>query len=130
MKQFEVGKIYYCRSACNHNCIFAWKVYKRTAKFVWLTDKRGKDIGRRKVSIFGDIEKAYPEGQYSMAPVISADREVEDPTGEGKIDRLVEKKEQADREAYEAERQRLIAIKRREAVADYMQKGFEAMMAQ
>ena len=32
--QFEVGKTYYTRSICNHDCIFSVKVIKRTAKTV------------------------------------------------------------------------------------------------
>ena len=34
MKKFEIGKEYFDRSACNHDCIFTIKIIKRTEKTV------------------------------------------------------------------------------------------------
>lgn len=70
--QFEVGKTYYTRSACNHDCIFSIKVLKRTAKTVVVL-KDGKEkrckIG---LSYNGKEETITPWGVYSMCPVIGA----------------------------------------------------------
>ena len=32
MKKFEIGKEYFDRSACNHDCIFTIKIIKRTER--------------------------------------------------------------------------------------------------
>lgn len=37
MKKFEIGKEYFDRSACNHDCIFTIKIIKRTEKTVTLS---------------------------------------------------------------------------------------------
>lgn len=70
--QFEVGKTYYTRSICNHDCIFSIKVLKRTAKTVVVL-KDGKEkrckIG---LSYNGKEETITPWGVYSMCPVIGA----------------------------------------------------------
>lgn len=70
--QFEVGKTYYTRSICNHDCIFSIKVLKRTAKTVVVL-KDGKEkrckIG---LSYNGKEETITPWGIYSMCPVIGA----------------------------------------------------------
>ena len=34
MCKFEVGSVYYARSACNHDCVFLMKVLSRTEKSV------------------------------------------------------------------------------------------------
>ncbi len=73
--EFTVGKTYFARSACNYDCIFEYKVLKRTAKFITIEDKFG-DTKRVGISNRDGIEKAKPEGTYSMCPVISADREL------------------------------------------------------
>ena len=74
MKKFEVGKTYYTRSACNHDCVYSFKIMKRTEKSVTFTDAIGKQY-RRKVceSHFGEREEImYPYGHYSMAPCVGA----------------------------------------------------------
>ncbi len=77
IKKFEVGKTYYDRSACNHDCIFSYTVISRTAKTVILQDKFGK-TRRRRVFISGGEEHVLPQGSYSMAPVLSAGRVYDD----------------------------------------------------
>ena len=70
--KFEVGVSYFCRSACDSNCIWHFKVLRRTASSVWvLVD--GKEC-RRGVRIWSGVEKFEPFGRYSMSPVVSADR--------------------------------------------------------
>jgi hypothetical protein len=77
--KFEVGKTYYTRSACDHECIFEWKVVRRTAKSVWLKEEgkhyRDEPVRRRSVKDWGDgIETVFPDGHYSMCPVLTAER--------------------------------------------------------
>lgn len=79
MKKFEVGKTYQCRSICDHNCIFSYEVIARTEKMITVRDdfdkvKRIKIIP--KLSEYRNAESCYPEGKYSMCPIISADREI------------------------------------------------------
>lgn len=70
--KFEVGVSYYCRSACDSNCIWHFKIIRRTASSVWvLVD--GKEC-RRGVRVWSGVEKFEPFGRYSMSPVVSADR--------------------------------------------------------
>jgi hypothetical protein len=76
MKKFEVGKTYYTRSACDHNCIYSFKVISRTVKMVTLIDGLGKKL-KRKVSEwkYGSQEAEeliHPYGHYSMAPCVGA----------------------------------------------------------
>jgi len=71
MTQFQVGKTYYTRSLCDHECIYRITVQGRTAKT--LTTSEGKRLGIR---IWNDVETVMPMGRYSMAPQIGADREV------------------------------------------------------
>ena len=76
MKQFEVGKTYYTRSNCNHDCIYSFKVISRTAKMVTVIDATGERF-KRKVREWQygnkDAEEIIaPYGHYSMAPVIGA----------------------------------------------------------
>ena len=72
VEQFEVGKTYYTRSVCNHDCIFSVKVLKRTAKTVVVL-KDGKEK-RCKIGLSwnGKEETITPWGVYSMCPVIGA----------------------------------------------------------
>ena len=82
MKKFEIGKEYFDRSACNHDCIFTIKIIKRTEKTVTF-ERNGKT---RRAKLFFDERGEYiiPE-RYSMAPVFRAENEVqpeEEPTVE------------------------------------------------
>ena len=74
MKTFEVGKTYSCHSVCDHDCTWTYTVTARTAKTVTLTDGN-KTIKCRiisKLSEYRNAESVYPLGQYSMAPILSA----------------------------------------------------------
>lgn len=76
MKQFEVGKTYSTRSACDHNCIFSFEVISRTACTVKVRDDFGEVKTCRiskKASAYRNAETILPLGNYSMAPMISAD---------------------------------------------------------
>jgi len=80
MKKFEVGKEYATRSTCNYDCVFAYTVIGRTEKTVKIRDIFGKVKTCRiieELSKRNNAESIYPEGKYSMAPVIYANRPVE-----------------------------------------------------
>ena len=74
MKKFEIGKEYFDRSACNHDCIFTIKIIKHTEKTVTF-ERNGKT---RRAKLFFDERGEYiiPE-RYSMAPVFRAENEVQ-----------------------------------------------------
>jgi hypothetical protein len=70
--KFEFGVSYFCRSACDSECIWHFQIIRRTASSVWvLVD--GKE-SRRSVRVWSGVEKFEPFGRYSMSPVVSADR--------------------------------------------------------
>jgi hypothetical protein len=69
---FEPGVSYFCRSACDSDCVWHFTIIRRTASSVWvLVD--GKEC-RRGVRVWNGVEKFEPFGRYSMSPVVSADR--------------------------------------------------------
>lgn len=70
--QFEVGKTYYTRSICNHDCIFFVKVIKRTAKTVVVLKDGEEKRCKIGLSWNGKEETITPWGVYSMCPVIGA----------------------------------------------------------
>jgi hypothetical protein len=75
MVKFETGKIYFCRSACDYNCVWTFKVERRTDSSIWISDVNGHEAGgRRAIKIWNGVETCLPLGSYSMAPSLSADR--------------------------------------------------------
>lgn len=74
MKKFEIGKEYFDRSVCNHDCIFTIKIIKRTEKTV--TFERNGNTRRAKLFFDEHGEYIIPE-RYSMAPVFRAENEVQ-----------------------------------------------------
>lgn len=78
MLKFEVGNIYACRSICNYDCIWYFKVVSRTKSTITiLKDGEKNPIVKRinkQVSDTLDAESVYPLGNYSMAPILSADK--------------------------------------------------------
>lgn len=76
MKQFEIGKHYYMRSSCDHECIWKYEVVARTAKQVTLKEASGNEIKCRindKIDPWNEV--VFPLGRYSMAPFLRAERE-------------------------------------------------------
>lgn len=69
MKNFEIGKTYFGRSVCDHDCKFVETIVSRTAKTV--STISGKTF---RVSVWSGVEQFKPCGSYSMAPIISADK--------------------------------------------------------
>lgn len=122
VKKFEVGQCYYTRAIGDHNLIYAYKVTKRTAKTVILQDDRGKDIGRRRITIIQGRETVSPEGNYSMSPMIDADDIL---PGEGTLRERVEAIYRKDRRENEAEQRRLMIRQRMKMMFNMLQCGKE-----
>ena len=78
MTKFEIGKTYSTRLATSYSTVLTYEVVSRTAKFVTIRDRYGK-TKRVGVKSNDGREFALPDGSYSMAPIISAERYV----GEG-----------------------------------------------
>ncbi len=79
MQMFEVGKTYATTSICNSDCVFSYRVVKRTAATVTMINKFGEQKTYRinkKVSEYRNAETILPEGNYSMCPLVSADQGV------------------------------------------------------
>lgn len=78
MAKFEINSIYITRSICDSNCVFGYRVVKRTAKRVTLIEHvNGVDRGEqfiKGVSEYEGVESCYPLGTYSMAPIIRANK--------------------------------------------------------
>ena len=82
MKRFEVGKRYEMRSACDHDCIWRYRVVDRTSCVITLQpiNRFGGPCGltqrcriTKGLSELRGAESVMPLGRYSMAPVLSAD---------------------------------------------------------
>lgn len=78
MKKFEVGKAYKMHSPCDHNCIWSYIVVARSAASVTLFDGKERKLYRinKKASEYRNAESIKPLGSYSMAPILSADKEI------------------------------------------------------
>lgn len=74
MVQFEIGKTYGCRSICDSDCIFSYTILGRTAKMVVIYSPIARKARKCKVREYDGAETIYPEGYYSMCPIIRADR--------------------------------------------------------
>jgi len=76
MIKFITGKTYYCRSICDHECIFKFEITRRTTKTIWAKDLGNKKILKRRIAIWYDDTKEsfMPYGAYSMAPIVTAAR--------------------------------------------------------
>lgn len=76
MRKFEVGKEYSVRSACDHDCVWIFRVVSRTDSTVTLKGVNNNDGGlkriNKKVSEWSDCESVYPLGRYSMSPILRA----------------------------------------------------------
>ena len=74
MTRFEIGREYSCRSICDHECVWTYKVIDRTAQTITVTD--GKEAKKlriiKKLSEYRGTESVYPSGKYSMCPILSA----------------------------------------------------------
>lgn len=75
---FQVGKTYFCRSACDYDCIWTFRVISRTTSTVTFegdfNNVDRKTLRIPKDSAMDGIEYVMPFGRYSMAPCLSADQ--------------------------------------------------------
>lgn len=78
MTKFEIGKKYSMSSPCDHNCIWTYTVTARTAQTITITDgKQTKKCRINKMySEYNKAETVFPLGQYSMCPILTAEKEV------------------------------------------------------
>jgi len=77
MIKFEVNKTYTNNFLCDADLYFTYRIIKRTNKNVWILEIGKSVIERKKIHIMNidtDIEYIYPMGQYSMCPVLTADK--------------------------------------------------------
>lgn len=76
MKQFEIGKVYECRSICDYNCIWRYKVIERTASTITIKDLHTGKVQKNRISKgtsqYFNAETVYPLGRYSMCPSLIA----------------------------------------------------------
>lgn len=73
--KFVVDRTYTARSIGDSNCIWSVRIISRTAKRVEF--KIGDEPGSHKkgIHVYEGVEKVFFLGKYSMAPMISADKE-------------------------------------------------------
>ncbi|MBO7714619.1 MAG: hypothetical protein J6S85_13670 [Methanobrevibacter sp.] len=69
--KFETDKIYSAVHITNSDYISAYRIIKRTAKFVTIEHSDGK-TSRHKITIIDGCEVIYPDGVYSMCIVLRA----------------------------------------------------------
>ena len=72
MDQFIINKEYKMSSVCDCNCIWSYTVLSRTAKTIKLLSDR-KELLTRRIKTYKGTEYCMPLGNYSMAPILSAD---------------------------------------------------------
>lgn len=76
MTKFEVGQTYSMRSVCMQDCVWTYTVTARTAQTITISD--GKKSKRCRISKssseYRNAESVFPLGQYSMAPILTADK--------------------------------------------------------
>ena len=74
MRTFEVGKEYTHGWIGDSSLFTTWKVLKRTTQTITITDGRETKTCKiiKQVSEWRNAESVYPEGKYSMCPILSA----------------------------------------------------------
>jgi hypothetical protein len=70
--QFQVGKTYTTRSACDYDCIFSFNIVKTSKSSVWFTGSCTEGVQRRAVKSYNGKQYFSPLGTYSMSPTINA----------------------------------------------------------
>lgn len=71
---FEVGRTYATRSVCDYDSFFSFTILARTSKQVTIK-VHGKTV-RRGLVVRDGVEQFKPLGNYSMCPIITADKAV------------------------------------------------------
>ena len=73
--KFQVGKTYYTRMIGDSNLRVTAEVISRTAKTIRARVDGESEVKTFRVSEYRDVEQVKPYGSYSMAPIVSADKE-------------------------------------------------------
>ena len=81
--KFETGKTYSTRLITNHDSIISFYVIKRTDKTVTVIGDfmdncaiKRKAPHTMRLKLWQEVETFKPWGQYSMCPIVSADRKL------------------------------------------------------
>ena len=74
MTKFETGKTYTFTFIGDSDSCVPCKVISRTEKTVTIQVRNDEPV-RKKIHVWDDCEQCYPMGQYSMNPILGADRE-------------------------------------------------------
>ena len=73
---FKIGSVYSQSFIGDSSLEVLFKCFKRTSKTVWMTNIKTNEVVRRRIKIDDDINEYILDGNYSMAPVIRATKEV------------------------------------------------------
>ena len=76
MLKFEIGKKYYHRFITDSDLVMEYEVISRTDKTVTFLSLNDNRIIKNVAKIIDNEETARPLGNYSMAPMLRAHREV------------------------------------------------------
>ena len=78
MTTFALNSVYSMNSVCDSNCVWSYRVTRVTAASVWLQPLRnGEPSGeviRRRITSRGGVQQCMPQGSYSMAPILTAEK--------------------------------------------------------
>lgn len=73
MVTFQINQTYACRSVGDYNAVWKFTIAARTAKTI--TTACGKTLRiNARLTAYDGIEKVFPLGRYSFAPILSADK--------------------------------------------------------
>ena len=74
MKKFEVGKTYTHGWIGDANLFSSWTVTKRTAQTITISNGKETKTCRiiKVISEYRNAESVFPQGRYSMCPILSA----------------------------------------------------------
>jgi hypothetical protein len=78
--QFETGKTYRTLSPGDHDCVLDYKIISRTAKTLKSFDKMDNQVKTYRISIWENVEQFKPWGSFSMCPMMTADKQVQEVT--------------------------------------------------
>ena len=80
MIKFETGKTYRTHSLGDYECQLDYKIISRTAKTLKSFDQMDNRIKTYRISIWEGVEQFKPWGSFSMCPIMSADKLLEEIT--------------------------------------------------
>ncbi len=77
-KTFETGQTYYARFISDYDKIIKGTVVKRTPKTINLQLGHGAAAVKRRIKVMDGVEYVMPLGNYSMAPMMEADKVIKE----------------------------------------------------